>query len=181
MQTPEEIRKSKRKSLYSKFSDACIFCKKTEGHLHECSTFGFDCNLKQMATVLCDTVVLGKLCGGDVIALESKYHLECLTKFRNQYNSKMRQSGSISETDATNKSVEARYYAELISYIENKIGDGQYIFKMADLHSILCDSRRSLGIETEVNRTRLKDKLLQHFENQCQEQSDGRQKLLVFN
>ncbi|KAG7161593.1 hypothetical protein Hamer_G014156 [Homarus americanus] len=46
---------------------------------------------------------------------------------------------------------------------------------------ILCDRSRNLGIEIEVNRTRLKEKLLHQFENHCQEQSDGRQKLLVFN
>lgn len=133
----KKIRKPTRKSQYSKFSDAFIFCEKTEGHLHECYTFGFDCNLKQMETVLYDTVVLGKLRNGDVIALEFKYSLECLTKFRNQYRSKLRHSRSLSDTDAKNKSVEARCYGELVSYVENKIGDRQHIFKTADLHSIL--------------------------------------------
>lgn len=33
----------------------------------------------------------------------------------------------------------------------------------------------------EVWGQKLEDKLLQHFEIQCQEQSDGRQKLLVFS
>ena len=37
-----------------------------------------------------------------------------------------------------------------------------------------------MGVDSDVNRTRLKDKLLSHFQSQCQEQSSGRSRMLVF-
>ena len=81
-----------RKSYSSK--EACIYCERTDGALHECSTFQFDQNLKDMATAMHDTVLLGKLCSGDVIAQESKYHLDCLTAFRNCYRSSVQRNSS---------------------------------------------------------------------------------------
>ena len=45
-----------------------------------------------MATDLQDTALLAKIEGGDLIALDAKYHLACLTQLRNWYRSLMRES-----------------------------------------------------------------------------------------
>ena len=37
-----------------------------------------------------------------------------------------------------------------------------------------------MGVDSDVNRTRLKDKLLSYFKNQCQEQPSRRSRMLVF-
>lgn len=37
-----------------------------------------------------------------------------------------------------------------------------------------------MGVDSEVNRSRLKEKLLNHCQSQCQEQSAGRSRMLVF-
>ena len=43
--------------------------------------------MKVMAIEMNDADLLMKLADGDLIAIEAKYHLACLTKYRNQYRS----------------------------------------------------------------------------------------------
>ncbi|KAG1653515.1 hypothetical protein GQR58_025525 [Nymphon striatum] len=56
----------------------------------------------------------------------------------------------------------------------------QYIFPLKDLYTMYESRRRDLGVDSgvdsEVNKTGLKDKLISHFHNQCQEQSSGTKK-----
>ena len=70
----------------------CFFCEgdaKTEP-LHEFATFNADKSVKTMATEMNDTDVLVKLADGDLVAIEAKYHLACLTKYHNKYRSHVR-------------------------------------------------------------------------------------------
>lgn len=171
---------SSRKSRRSDGSNVtCLFCEHTDGVLHECSTFQMDQNLKDMATVMGDTVLLGKLCSGDVIAQELKYHLSCLTAFRNRYRATVRRDSS-HEINEEKQLLEGRCFAELVSHITDKLADGQYIFQLQDLHTLYETRRNDLGVGSNVNRTRLTDQLLSHFQGQCQEQSSGRNRMLVF-
>jgi len=41
--------------------------------------------LKRMATDLQDTILLTRISGGDLTAIEAKYHLSCLTALRNRH------------------------------------------------------------------------------------------------
>ncbi len=50
-----------------------------------------------MALELQETDVMAKMEGGDLIALEAKYHLQCLTELRNRYRSQIRQHGQKAE------------------------------------------------------------------------------------
>lgn len=54
---------------------ACILCEEETGTLHEFRTLDADTNIRKMATELQDAALLAKLEGGDLIALEAKYHL----------------------------------------------------------------------------------------------------------
>ena len=60
-------------------------------HLHDFTTFNSDVSVNVLAT---QTNLLGKLAGGDLVALEAKYHFTCLTKYRNQYRSHIRSDTS---------------------------------------------------------------------------------------
>ena len=75
----------------------------------------------------------------------------------------------------------ARAFAELVSYIESNVESGSYIFKLSVLYNLYEDRLSSLGIEKSINKTRLKKQLMEHFSLKCQEQSDGKNCLLVFN
>jgi hypothetical protein len=70
----EEKRPSKRKALNVQ---KCLFCKKGEEEnvLHEVSTFDADKNIRNMITELNDTQLMTRIVGGDLIAMEAKYHL----------------------------------------------------------------------------------------------------------
>ena len=60
-------------------------------HLQDFTTFNSDVSVNVMATQM---NFLGKLAGGDLMALEAKYHFTCLTKYRNQYRSHIRSDTS---------------------------------------------------------------------------------------
>ncbi len=55
----------------------CIFCSKSSGTLHLCSTMALDHELRKMAEELQDTTLLTKIAGGDLVAIDAKYHNNC--------------------------------------------------------------------------------------------------------
>ena len=50
-----------------------------------------DASLKTIINELQDTQILARIVGGDLIAMDAKYHLKCFTKLRNRYRSHTRQ------------------------------------------------------------------------------------------
>ena len=61
------------------------------------------------------------------------------------------------------------------------VKEGEYIFPLQKLHSTLIERRKNIGLSGELNRTRLKEKLIMHFGDECQEQLSVRSIVLVFN
>ena len=68
---------------------------------------------------------------------------------------------------------------ELYAYIENCVEDGTFCFKFSVLHQLYEERLQHLGVEKQTNRGLLKEKVLAHFP-QTQEQSDGKNKIVVF-
>ena len=68
-----------------------------------------------MATELQDSSLLARISGGDLIAIEAKYHFNCLSKFKNSCRSAQRAqcNPSISQQDQL---IQAQEFANLISY-----------------------------------------------------------------
>lgn len=173
-----EVRRSKR-DLSFDIKTVCIFCEDATSHkLHAFTTFSAEQSLREMATMMQDTKLLAKMSGGDLVALEAKYHLTCLTKYRNSYRSYNRRS---TQTTSEQDRVNARAFVELVSHIENAVEDGQHIFKLSDLHLLYQQRLGELGHNITVNRTRLKVKLLDYFGDLgIQEQTDGKNVALIF-
>jgi len=80
-------KKSKRQSVNL---NVCIFCEKGVGELHNISTLDMDSNIRKMAKDLEDYELLSRISGGDLIAIEAKYHLRCLTNLRNKHRTLVR-------------------------------------------------------------------------------------------
>ena len=140
---------------------SCIFCGKEDGHLHEFRTLDADANIRRMATDLQDTALLAKISGGDLIAIEAKYHLTCLTELRNRHRSKKtRQFQESSESQNEEQKNEARAFIELTSSIENSVEDGIFNFKLVDLRKLYEKRLQDLGIRKEINKSRFKEKIL---------------------
>ena len=66
----------------------------TSEQLHEFTTLNVVKSIKSMATEMSDRELLIKIRGGDLIALEAKYHLTCLTIYRNHYRTFSTQKAS---------------------------------------------------------------------------------------
>ena len=89
-----------------------------------------------MARDLQDTALLTKIDGGDLTALEAKYHLACLTGIRNKHRSFLRQSQQGSNIDQEDDKIKARAFVELITHVENSIENGTFCFKFSVLRQI---------------------------------------------
>jgi len=76
-----------------------------------------------MTTDLQDTLLLTRIEGGDPTVLNAKYHLACLTTFRNRHRSLLRQNHD-SHSSLQESEIEVRAFVELISHVENCLKDG---------------------------------------------------------
>ena len=157
----------------------CLFCGET-GDLHEVMTLEVDEKVRKMATDLQDSALLKHLAGGDMIAIEAKYHKKCMTNLTNRHRAFLRQSQDCQSGEEDEKN-EARAFVELISFMESCVDDGKYVMTLTELHELYITRLQDFGIKKEVNRTRLKSRILSHFPGKLQEQSDGKTVLLVFN
>ena len=72
-----------------------------------------------MVTELNDAQLLAaRIVGGDLIAMEVKYHLKCMVNLRNRYSSLVRKSDNDAGVHTTEKVIESRVCVELTTYIE---------------------------------------------------------------
>ena len=154
----------------------CLFCEKgeQEGELHQILTLDADYNVRAMVTELNDVHLLARIVVGDLIAMEVKHHLKCMVNLRNRYRSLVRKSDNDAGVHTTEKVMESRVLVELTTYIEQVVESGETVFKLSEIHSLYTSRLKGLGIQKQVNKTRLKEKLLEHFVEAQAEQFDGR-------
>ena len=111
----------------------CIFCEDASGRLHQFSMLQSDASIRSMAKDLRDASFLAKNDGGDLIALEAKYHLSCLATLRNRHRSHVRGVQSASEDSFEKEKMEARALVELLTHIESSVEEGNFFFKLSEL------------------------------------------------
>ena len=170
--------KEKRAQRQPLDKEACLFCQKTHGHLHEFRTFGADTNLRMMATELNDTELMSRISVGDVVAIEAKYHLQCLTSYRNRHRSFLRQKESAEAGNEENL-MKAKALVEVVNYIEHCVEEGIYQIKFSVLLDLYRNRLKVLGVDKEVNRGRFREKIMEYFPY-AEELSDGKNMILVF-
>ena len=170
------VKRNRRQSMEKM---ACLFCQQEGGNLHEFRTLEANKSVRQMAIHLQDTELMARIEGGDLVALEAKYHLECLTGLHNCHRSfKLQQVKECGESFEESQ-VKARALVELFSYIENCVDEGLFYFKFSVLHQLYEQRIQTLGFQRKINWGRLREKILEYF-SQSQDQSDGKNKVLVF-
>ena len=69
-----------RRSADTEVHQGCFFCEETTGELHRASPLNSDEKVKESARILNDTLLLGKLIDGDMVARDAMYHTQCLSK-----------------------------------------------------------------------------------------------------
>ena len=158
----------------------CIFRGKgkEEGEVHKFCTFDADENVRTIATELKDTKLLSTLAGGDLIAIEAKYHLKCLVGLRNRYRSFKRKSRKILP-NTEEKMIESIVFVELTNYMEKSVIGGTLLFTLKELYALYVDRLQNLGVRKYVHRSRFKHIILEHFP-EAQEQQEGKNVVIVF-
>jgi len=83
-----------------------------------------------MATELHETQLLAALEGGDVIAIDAKYHVQCYTALRNRYRSHLRKQGQeLAGASSEESQIKVRALVELYTHIENCVEEETFYFK----------------------------------------------------
>ncbi len=72
-----------------------------------------------------DRELFAKVSSGDLIALEAKYHLHCLTMYQNRYRTFSTQNSS--------KQARGRAFSEVVVQIDDALSQGIYSFKLGEL------------------------------------------------
>ena len=162
----------------------CVFCvrskgaREDDGDLRQVSTFETDANIRTIITELNDSRLRVRIVRGDLIAIGVKYHLKCLIELKNRYRSHVRKSNKDKQNIVENV-CNSRVFVELASYVKKEVNSGKLLFKLSELHSLYESRLEDLGNAKSVNKTRLKERLLEYFK-EAQEQFDGRNTFLVF-
>ena len=171
-------------SASSHSQDLCFFCEKSAGkeQLHEVSTFKTDKRVRECAALLENDDLRRRLSGGDMVALEAKYHTKCLTNL--YYRASMVQREQEGNKNSDNMLCGIAF-AELVTYIdESRLKDSTTapVFKLADLSKLYSSRLDQLGIkqESRVQSTRLKQRILAHFPD-MRATKQGRDILLMFD
>lgn len=170
-QSDEEQSLCKRTRAHSRSStekvpETCFFCGQPAGSnsLRKAATFEIDRRVRACANLLGDTELLGRLSGGDMIALDAQYHLQCLIGLYNRARSV--QSTRPQDSDQE-RAMSAVVFAELVLYIEETRQDEETapVFRLADLVHLYQSRMEQLGVQldTRIHSTRLKQRLLSQF------------------
>ena len=159
-------------------TDVCFFSL-NGGTLSNFSTMEADRRVRMIAAELADDSLLSRLSGGgDLIAMDGKYHTACLVNLNNRYRSHLRKKPPTVDIDQCMD--ESAAFVELIDHIYTSSASGTEIFKLSEFHRLYTTRLSNQAISTYVHRARLKERILEHFPD-CTEQSDGKNVLLIFD
>jgi hypothetical protein len=147
----------------------CFFCDGLSGDagLHRASTFALDENVRRYDVMLKNTQLLRKHAGGDMVAIEARYHKRCLSALYNRASQVFLGHQSNKADREEDQRFRSIALAELLSYIEEarKCEQGlDPVFRLAHLVNMYKDLLIDLGVggDVNVNSTRLKDSLLSY-------------------
>ena len=96
---------------------------------------------------------------------------------KNRYRSHVRKSNKDKQNIDENV-FNSRVFVKLASYVKKEVNSGKPLIKLSELHSLYESRLEDLGNAKSVNKTRLKERLLEYFK-EAQEQFDGRNTFLV--
>lgn len=115
--------------------------------------------IQTMITELRDTRLMTRIIGGDLIAIEAKYHLPCLVKLRNRYH------GLASKRDQCPENIDEKMNKSR-AFIEPQ----DYIEKCVELRFVI-HLRQFEGVHTSKERSRCTQESV--WPNKAARQSDG--------
>ena len=132
--------------------DNCFFCQQPPGHdgLHAAATFQLDQKVSTCPTLLQDTQLLRKLSAGDMVAIEAKYHIQCLVGLYNRAR-----DANLEDLDDNGQgqaaSASSIAFAKLFLYIEETRQDAETApaNSLAELVKVHKSRMAQLGVEVD--------------------------------
>ena len=106
-----------------------------------------------------------------------RYHLTCYSRLTNERR-RMKRKENAPEVSLTELYDEA--FQSLFQAMRQSRDKGDSEFLLNELWSYLMGKREQLGLESMVNRTRLKERILEEFGEQIVEEKHGKQIILYF-
>ena len=124
---------------------AWFFCEYTTGNLTKVETMSLDSRVRQIAEELRDTKLLAKMSGGDMVAVDARYHLRCLAAFCGREKSRKRRSNEAPH----HINAEALAFAEVESCIKKygQIGGDLNVFELSDIKKLYCDFLQKIDLQ----------------------------------
>ena len=162
----------------------CFLCEKIEpqSELRQAMTMQLNERLNECAHNLNDGKLLALLSGGDVVALELKYHCSCLTSLYNRERAHIAAENKEKLQSSQDEDAFPLVFSELLTYITEKSNnsDEPVVFRLAELVSLVKERLEQFGTSVaDVNSTRLKEKLLAEIPG-IEAYKKGRDVLLAF-
>lgn len=148
-------------------STVCYFCEKGGSDLRQVMTTKVDERVRKCAHLLADSLLLGKLSAGDMIATEAKYHPGCLLALYDRA-SRIQNNTSLLTDSRSNAfchfNLESLALAEIISYIEEvKLSETiPCVFKLSELVKLYTEnlSHYDMPPSNKIHPSRFKERLL---------------------
>lgn len=165
--------------------EKCFLCEKKEptSELRQAMTMQLNERLNECARNLNDGRLLALLSGGDVVALELKYHSTCLTALYNRERAHIAQKNKETLESSQENDFIPLVFSELLTYvIEKRLSTEEpATFRLAELVSLYKERLEQFGTDIpDVNSTRLKERLLSEIPGLVAYKK-GRDVLLAFD
>ncbi len=145
-------------------------------------TLGLDKRIRDAAILLSDDKLLARLSEGDLVAIEARYHKNCLTSLGNRVRA-IKSSRPASGVE--DKIIYGVVLAEIISYIQEccSVEETVPVFKLSALKSLFCKGLVEYFASEDCknnskNSTRLKEKIIEQVP-ELSEHKKGREILLT--
>ena len=147
--TEGEINDSRSSSTEKAQASQFFFCRQpagTDGG-HEVATFQIDSGVRDWATILEDTELLGRLSAGDMVAQDAKK--KCSSMLHNRVR-KAESDGP--KYKAKEREVSGIVFSKLVLYIEEArlAEETAHVFKLANLLELYLSIMQQLGVKLDT-------------------------------
>lgn len=154
-------------NIGNKFTTCCFLCDGSTGKLHQVTTFEVDRRVRNCAHTLQDLQLIAKISAGDLIALEGRYHVQCLLSLYRRADAVLRDEKD-EFLDDSSAGKHSLAFAQLVEYVAEEQLDALSapVFKLSDLAKKYQLRLQQMGVNVDarVNTTKLKNKLLAQFQ-----------------
>ena len=161
--------------------ESCLFCGLPHAELIPFETFSAEYKTRRMVAEKHADVVQDRLPNRDVAAAEMKYHFECLTSYRNQYRSYLRQHSRIDDATIHYQQCKMAAHHELYLFMMLELKIGVIIeFSRQLLKEKREESLKNLGYEMILNKDLFSQDVLVRFEDFSIQMKKGWKNTFVF-